>query len=157
AVVAFAVVAITSEYATGLIHTTFTALPRRGRVLAAKAALVGGSVFVASLVAAAIAFVAGQHLLRANGYGPPGYPVWTLPAGAARRAVLGSALFLAALAVLALGVGTIVRRSAAAITAVLALLLMPLLVAPALPDHARRLLQRLTPGAGLAVQQTVPR
>ena len=45
AVVAFAVVAITSEYATGLIHTTFTALPRRGRVLAAKAALVGAGVF----------------------------------------------------------------------------------------------------------------
>ena len=65
-------------YATGLIHVTFAATPRRGRVLAAKALLVGVTVLVTGLAATATSFVAGQRVLRDNGYSPPGYPEWTL-------------------------------------------------------------------------------
>jgi ABC-2 type transport system permease protein len=157
AVVAFGVLAFTSEYATGLIHVTFAAMPRRGRVLAAKALLVGVTVLVAGLAATATSFVAGQRVLRDNGYSPPGYPEWTLHDGAAQRAVLGSALLLAAIALLALGIGAIFRHSAAAISSLLALLFVPLIFGPLLPERTGALLQKATPGAGFAVQQTVAR
>ena len=157
AVVAFATLAITSEYATRMILATFTAIPRRGRVLVAKAALVGGTVLVVSLVATTAAFVLGQQLLRDSGYAPPAYPEWDLGDGPAQRAVLGSALFLTALALLSLGLGTILQHSAATISTLLAVLFVPLIVAPLLPDQTREIVQKATPGAGLAAQQTVAR
>jgi ABC-2 type transport system permease protein len=157
AVVAFGVLVITSEYATRMIHTTFIAMPRRGRVLVAKALLVGGTVFLVGLASSLAAFLVGQHFLSENGYDPPGYPEWTLDDGPAQRAMLGSALFLAAIALLSLGVGAILRQGAAAISALLALLFVPLIVAPTLPEHTRELVQKVTPGAGFAVQQTVAR
>lgn len=157
AVVAFGVVAITSEYATGLIHATFAAMPRRARVLLAKALLVGGAVFVVGLVASTTSFAVGQYVLRDNGYAPPGYPEWTLDDGPAQRAVIGSALLLAAIALLSLGVGAILRHGAAAISFLLALMFVPLVFANTLPENVRDLVQKTTPGAGFAVQQTVPR
>lgn len=157
AVVAFGVLAFTSEYATGLIHVTFAAIPRRGRVVAAKALLVGVMVLVAGLAATTTSFVAGQRVLRDNGYSPPGYPEWTLHDGPARRAVIGSALLLTAIALLGLGIGAIFRHSATAISTLLALLFVPLLFAPLLPERTGDLVQKATPGAGFAVQQTVTR
>lgn len=157
AVVAFGVVAITSEYATGMIRATFTAMPGRGRVLLAKALLVGVSVFVVGLVASAISFVVGQHMLRGNGYAPPGYPAWTLHDGPAQRAVVGSALLLGAIALLSLGVGAILRHGASAISFLLALMFIPLIFANTLPEGVREVVQKTSPGAGFAVQQTVAR
>ena len=49
----FGTLAITSEYASGMIRTTFIAMPRRGRVLAAKALIVAGVTFVVSELALA--------------------------------------------------------------------------------------------------------
>src|SRR5262245_36033268 len=157
AVVAFGVLAFTSEYATRMILATFAAIPGRARVLVAKALLVGSTVFVVALATVATAFVLGQHLLRESGYSPPGYPAWSLADGPAQRAVLGTALFLSAVALLSLGVGAIVRHTAPAITSLLALLFIPLMFAPFLPERTRELVQQVTPGAGFAVQQTVPR
>ena len=157
AVVAFGVLAFTSEYATGLVQVTFAVMPRRGRVLAAKALLVGVTVLVGGLAATATSFVAGQRVLRDNGYSPPGYPEWTLHDGPAQRAVIGSALLLAAIALLGLGIGAIFRHSAAAISTLLALLFVPLIFAPLLPERAGDLVRQATPGAGFAVQQTVAR
>jgi ABC-2 family transporter protein len=157
AVVAFATLAITSEYATRMILATFSAIPRRGRVLVAKAILVSGTMLVAGLVASTTAFLLGQQLLRDSGYAPPAYPEWDLGDGPAQRAVIGTALFLAALALLSLGVGAILRHSAATISTLLALLFVPLIVAPLLPEHTREIVQKATPGAGLAVQQTIAR
>ena len=157
AVVAFGVLAITSEYATRMILATFTVVPERGRVLVAKVLLVGGTVLVVALATATTAFVLGQQLLRDGGYSPPGYPAWSLDDGPAQRAVLGTALLLTALALLSLGVGAIVRHTALAITSLLALLFIPLVFAPLLPERTRELVQQVTPGAGFAVQQTVAR
>jgi ABC-2 type transport system permease protein len=157
AVVSFGVMAITSEYATGMIRATFAAMPRRGRVLLAKALLVGVSVFVVGLVGSATSFVAGQHVLRDNGYTGPGYPAWTLHDGPAQRAVVGSALLLAAIALLSLGVGAILRHGAAAISLLLALMFAPLIFANTLPENVGDLVQKTSPGAGFAVQQTVAR
>ena len=59
---------ITAEYRRGLIRTTLAASPRRGRVLAAKAIVIGAVTFVAGLAAAAVAVLARRASLRtANG------------------------------------------------------------------------------------------
>ncbi len=52
AVVVVAAMFITAEYRRGLIRTTLAASPRRGRVLAAKAIVIGAVTFAAGLAAA---------------------------------------------------------------------------------------------------------
>ena len=55
---------ITAEYRRGLIRVSLTAAPRRGRLLAAKALVIGAVGFVAGLVAATLALAVGTPLLR---------------------------------------------------------------------------------------------
>jgi hypothetical protein len=66
---------VTAEYRRGLIRTTLAASPRRGRVLAAKAIVIGSAVFVAGLAGAVDSVPPGQerHL--------PGRPRSTLDPG----------------------------------------------------------------------------
>jgi ABC-2 type transport system permease protein len=76
----------------------------------------------------------------------------------ALRAVVGSGLYLALVGLLSLGVGMIVRHTAAAITTMFGLLLVPFIAALLLPEHSRELVQRYSPmSAGLAVQRTMER
>ena len=58
---------VTAEYRRGLIRLTFAATPARGRVLAAKSVVVAIAGFVAGLIGAAIAVVAGEAITRARG------------------------------------------------------------------------------------------
>ena len=143
---------ITVEYRRGLIRTTLTAGPRRGRVLAAKAVVIGSVAFGAGLVASAIALPLGLHLLRANGNAifPIGLPTEV-------RLVVGTAALLAVTAVFALAIGTITRRSAGAVTTAVALTVLPYLLAVSavLPAGPSEWLLRLTPAAGFAVQQSL--
>jgi ABC-2 type transport system permease protein len=159
AVVALAVLAVTSEHATGTIRTTFAANPRRLAVLAGKAAVVSSIAFVVGLAAGTASFLAGQPILHGNGFtGAQGYPAVSLADGPAARAVVGTALYLVAIALLALGVGAVVRRSGAAIGALLGLLYVPMIVSMLLPSGVRGTVQRVAPmTAGLAVQRTVDR
>ncbi|TDB75033.1 ABC transporter permease [Actinomadura sp. KC216] len=152
AIVALAVLFVTSEYRHGMVRTTFAATPRRGRVLAAKAVVAALASLAAGLAAAFGAVLLAAPLRRSNGLAPP-----PLSDGAVLRAVLGTAAVLAVVAVLALAVAVIVRRSAPAITIVLMVLLLPQIVATGLPLSAARWLERLTPAAGFAIQQTVER
>ncbi|NKZ08425.1 ABC transporter permease subunit [Actinomadura latina] len=152
AIVALAVLFVTAEYRRGMLRTTFAASPRRGRVLAAKAAVAGLASLAAGLAAAFGAVLVAGPVLRSHGLSPP--PVSD---GAVLRAVLGTAALLAAVAVFSVAVAVIVRRSAPAITIVLLLLLVPQIAATGLPLSAARWLERLTPAAGFAVQRTVPR
>jgi ABC-2 type transport system permease protein len=152
AVVALAVLTISGEYASGTIRTTFTAVPRRRSVLAAKALVLGAVTLVVGLAASATSFLVGQPILAGNGFvaTPLGDP-------AALRSVAGSALYLAVLALLGLGVGTVVRRPAGAVSTSLGLLFAPLIVAMFLPGRGQELLLDYGPmTAGLAVQLTRP-
>jgi ABC-type transport system involved in multi-copper enzyme maturation permease subunit len=154
AIVALGVLFATSEYKTGTMRVTLVASPRRGRVLAAKAIVVGGTVFAAGLVSTVAAFLLAQPTLRDNGYVPPAYPDLSLGNGVVLRAVIGSALFLAVLAILSLGIGALRRRTVGAVVAVLALILVPQIVAPLLSLNTELWINRLTQVAGLAIQQT---
>ena len=154
-----AVLVITSEYSTGMIRTTFAANPRRRSVLAAKTAVVSTVVLTVAAATTMVCFQVGQMLFRRNGFTyENGYPAVTLADRDALRAVLGSALCLAALTVFALGIGAILRHTAGAITVVIAAILVPLIASNFLPDRFDVPLERFSLlGASLAVQQTVQR
>jgi ABC-type transport system involved in multi-copper enzyme maturation permease subunit len=152
AIVALAVLFVTAEYKWGAIRTTLVASPRRGRVLAAKAIVIGAATFAAGVAAGLGAFLLSAPLLRSNGVTPA-----SLADGPVLRAVVGTGALMAAVAVFSLGVAVILRRSAAAITVVLLLLLIPQLLASGLPLSVAMWLERLTPAAGFAIQQTVDR
>jgi hypothetical protein len=154
AVVAVGVLFMTSEYKTGVIRTTFTVSPRRGRTLAAKAAVLGVTVFVTGLVASLAALFGSQPLWRSSGFAPPAYPHPSLLDGPVLRAVVGTAVFLALIAVFSLGVGTILRRTAGAIVGVITFVVVLQIVATVLSVGAANWLNRVTPIAGLAIQQT---
>jgi ABC-type transport system involved in multi-copper enzyme maturation permease subunit len=154
AVVVIATMFITAEYRRGMIRVTLAATPRRGRVLAAKAVVIGAVTFVLGLTAAIIAVLIGTRLSANQGIYV--FPVsWPTEA----RVLLGTAALLAVGAVLALAVGTILRRSAAAITAVIAGVVLTYILAMAslVPLPVAEWLLRVTPAAGFAIQQSLPR
>ena len=157
AVIVVAVLFITSGFKRGMIRTTFAASPRRGRVLVAKALVIGLVTFVAGLAATAGAFLLSQPQFRANGYRPPAYPYVHLFDGVVMRAVVGGALFLALLAVLSLGIGAILRRSAGAIALLIAIFIVPQILFGGLPLNVALWVGRVTPVAGLAIMQTTKR
>ena len=73
------------------------------------------------------------------------------------RAVVGTAAVLALLAVFALAIGMLLRRAARAVPLVVAVVMVPQLLGPLLNLDADVWLSRLTPAAGLAIQQTIVR
>jgi len=153
-VVLLAVLAIGGEQGAGLLRTTFTAVPRRLVVLAAKAVLIGGLTLAAGTVAVVGCVIAGRAVLPGNGIVVP-------PAGdgPSLRAAAGSVLYLVLVGLLALGVTAAIRDSAVSAGAVFALLYAVPLVAAVIGDvELQRALRRFAPmTAGLAVQATTGR
>jgi ABC-2 type transport system permease protein len=103
------VLTFTSEYASGLIRTTFTAMPQRGAVLAAKAAVTGAAALLAGELLAFACFLLTQAILSRRHRG------LALSHPGALRAVLAAGLVLAACAVIGVGVGAVIRHTAGAI------------------------------------------
>ncbi|GAA4255904.1 hypothetical protein GCM10022255_066600 [Dactylosporangium darangshiense] len=153
-IVVVATLMMTTEYRYRMIRSTLSAGTGRVRVLVAKAVVVAGVTFASTLAAAAVAVPLWSRLVRGLG-------IYVFPAspGALLRAEAGTAALLAVVAVLALAVGTILRRSATAVTAVVAVTVLPYLLAltPFLPPPMARWLTEVTPAAALAVQQTLIR
>ncbi len=108
-----ALLQFTSEYSTGLIRTTFAAVPRRWALLAAKAAVVGTAALVSGEALAFACFWIVQAILSGRHGG--------LSAGqpGVLGAVLAGGFVLCACALTALGLGAIIRHTAGAITAAL--------------------------------------
>ena len=148
---------ITAEYRRALIHASLTAAPRRGRLLAAKAVVIGAVGFVAGLAAATLALGVGTPLLLRAG--PLAWPVSLLTEA---RMVAGTGALLAVAAVLALAIGTIVRRSAPAVAIVIVVIIVPYLLSfgPLSsgngPGGSGGWELQITPAAALSVQQAVP-
>jgi ABC-2 type transport system permease protein len=152
-----AVLAVSEEYGTGMIRTTLAAMPRRITLLAAKAATLTGFTAPAGLAAVAGCLLAGRLLLPDAGLNPAhGYALVSLDHGPTVRAAIGTMVYLILIGLLALGVATILRDTAAAIGAVLGLLYLPPIAAQLIQDPAwRRHIQQIAPmTAGLAIQAT---
>lgn len=145
------VLLITSEYATGQIRATLGATPQRLTVLAAKATTFMAIVAAVGLVTSFGAFGIGQAIFSAKGIGV------SLTEPGVLRAVIGGALYLAAVGILGLGLGTIIRRTAGAVAALVGLLLVVPLVASFLPsDWNERVAKYFPAQAGMAVFRVVP-
>jgi ABC-type transport system involved in multi-copper enzyme maturation permease subunit len=153
AVIVVATMFMTAEYRRGLIRTTLAASPRRDRVLAAKAIVLGIAAFVAGLAGAAGAVLFGTTLVHRQGNS-----VFPVPGLTELRVIVGTALLVAVAAVLTLAVATMLRRSAAAITVVIVAIVLPYFLAftNAVPAGVGDWLLRITPAAAFALQQPMP-
>jgi ABC-2 type transport system permease protein len=144
------VMAVTGEYSTGMIRATMSAVPRRLPVLWAKLAVFAGAVFDAMLVSSLLAFVLGQAAL------PGTHQSATLSSPGALRAVIGTSLYLSVLALLAIGLGFLIRNTAGAIAALFGLLLVLPILAQALPNNwANDVTKYLPMPAGTSITATV--
>ncbi len=151
AVLVVATMFVTTEHRRGLIRTSIAASPRRGRLLVAKSAVVGSVSFVVGVVSAALAIPVVEALERAKG-------MFVFPVSTATelRVVLGVGALFAVSAVLAVAVGSLLRRGAGTVTAVVVGIVLPYLLAVAsvLPPAPAEWLTMVTPAAAFAVQQT---
>jgi ABC-type transport system involved in multi-copper enzyme maturation permease subunit len=154
AVIVVGALFMATEYRRGLIRVTLAAGPRRGRVLAAKALVLGAVTFAAGLIGSAGAILIGTPLLRSNGN-----PIYPASALTDARVIVGTAALVAVFALFALGVGAIVRHGAATVAVVVTAVVLPYLLAaafPVLPGGAADWLLRVTPAAGFAIKQVIP-
>ena len=157
-VAVFGVLAISGEYATGMNILTFAAMPRRTKVLGAKAAVLTVLVLPAALLAVLGSLAAGLQLLPSRGFtSSHGYPSLSLDSATMLRVTFGSMLYLALIGLLSLGIATAVRDAAVAIGLVFTLMFVfPILVAFIHNAPLQRHLEQIAPMlAGMAIQNTV--
>ncbi len=122
------VLVMSAEYGTGTIRATLSAVPSRPMVLFTKAAVLAALSLVVSETLAFGAFLLGQALLVSPA------PHATLSQPGVLRAVVGEGLILTVLSIFALGIASIVRHSAGAITTYVGLLLVAPIVVQVLPS-----------------------
>ncbi len=117
------VLLITGEYATGMIRATFAAVPTRLPVLWAKALVFAVVTLALTVPAAIVAFLIGQSIFSSQ------HLQTTFGAPGVARAVVGAALYLTVVGVLAVGLGALMRNTAAGISSLFGLLfVLPIIV-----------------------------
>jgi ABC-type transport system involved in multi-copper enzyme maturation permease subunit len=171
---------ITSEYSNGMIRTSLTAMPRRGTVYAGKLIVLTAVTLVISLVTSFIAFFVGQAALSGSGVSASLFHSITIPdsaqvsqtgngptsyvfqgtdvisAGTVLTAVVGTALFVTVVALIAFGLGAIIRHTAGAITSTIGLMFVLSIIVQILPDNWRWEIMRFFPdAAGRVLSVTV--
>jgi ABC-type transport system involved in multi-copper enzyme maturation permease subunit len=176
---------ITSEYSTGMIRTSLTAIPRRGTVYLGKLIVLTSVTLVVSLVTSFLSFFVGQAALSGSGVsaslfhsttipanvnlsppagGPnsPGPPSYTfigtdvIHSSTVLTAVVGAALFVTVVALIAFGLGAIIRHTAGAITSTIGLMFVLSIIIQLLPDSWRWDIMRFFPdAAGRVLSVTV--
>jgi len=122
------VLVISSEYSTGMIRATLSAVPRRRLVLAAKTAVLTAVSLVIGIASSFAAYFTFQAMRSGNSLsaalGDPGV----------LRAVVGGGLYLGVIGLLGLGLGAIIRAPAGAIAALLGVMFVPPLLSDLLPN-----------------------
>ncbi len=140
-----AVRSITSEYASGMIRVTFSAIPKRRSVMVAKAAIMAAVTFPVALVANLAAFEVGSQILATKHAGA------SLGQHGVILAIVFGAIAVSVVSVIGLGLGGIIRRTAGATTALSLAIVGSQLFGIALPSGARQYL----PGSALQAVVTV--
>jgi ABC-2 type transport system permease protein len=133
------VLLISSEYSSGAIASSLAAVPRRGRLLAAKSVVIMTLTFVVVEVIAFVAFFIGQALISGHA------PTATLGDPGVVRALVGGGLYGALLGMTGLAIGTIVRNAAGAIAILVAILYVLPGIAAALPTSIEHTVQEYWP------------
>jgi ABC-2 type transport system permease protein len=133
----FGILMITGEYGSGLIRATFAAVPHRLPLLGAKAVVLVATAAPIMLLSCVAAYWANR--LFAGAASGPAEPE-------ALRATLGAVAAPLGLALVGLGIGALVRHTAAAITTyVLSLAVIPALLQASLPDEVGKHIVRFSP------------
>ena len=148
AIAVLGVLVISSEYGSGMIRTTLAAVPQRLNVLIAKSVVFTAVTLAVITPASFIAFFVGQAILSTKdisvGLGAPN----------ALRTVIGTALYLAILGLLSLGIGALIRKTAGAITAVVGMLFVLPGLSSLLPSSFEGVEKFLPSNAGQAIFAT---
>ena len=147
------VLIITTEYSSGMIRTTFIAVPQRGLVLAVKAVIFGSVTFVVAVLTTFVTFFASQAILNR---GTVQYGV-SLSSPHALRIVIGAALYMTVCGLLGVALGALLRSTAAAITALAGLLFILPIMMNFLPVswHRDAIAQWLPSNAGMQIVEKV--
>jgi ABC-type transport system involved in multi-copper enzyme maturation permease subunit len=136
---------MTAEYATGMIRSTFAATPTRRRVLAAKAGVTAAFVFPVALLTTVVSFVVGQRVFTGKhlevSFAHPGV----------LQAVVFGALAVSLIAVIGVGIGGLIRHTAAATTALVLVVVGGVTIGQLLPAGLRQ----YVPGTALQAAVTV--
>jgi ABC-2 type transport system permease protein len=141
------VLAASAEYSTGTIRTSLTAVPRRGRFLAAKAAAFALVTLAVSEATTFCCFFTAQALLaRSAGHA-------TFGQHDVARAVIGTGIDLTLIGLFGLALGSLLRHAAPAIAVIVALLFIPYEATDALPGWLQKYLPTL---AGAQISNVVP-
>jgi ABC-2 type transport system permease protein len=145
------VLMMTSEFSTGLVSSTFAAVPKRLPVLWGKAAVYSVIALSVTVPAMLIAFFATQAILSENhaqiAFGHAGVA----------RAVVGAALYLTIGGLLGIGLGGIFRSTAAAVTSLTVILFVLPVITFILPTSVSNSISPYLPGnAGHAIMSIVP-
>jgi ABC-2 type transport system permease protein len=143
------VLVITAEYSSGMIRTSFTAVPQRGSLLAVKATVFALVTFVVAALTTFATFFASQAILNRG----------TLNLGVsitsphALRIVIGAALYLTVCSLLGVALGALLRSTAAAVTALAGLLFILPILMNFLPVswHRDAIAQWLPSNAGIQI------
>jgi ABC-2 type transport system permease protein len=139
AVAVFGVLAITGEFASGTIRSSVAAAPRRTPLIAAKAVVYSGvALIVGELISFASYFI-GMALY--SGHTPTSH----LGDPGVVRAILLTGAYEAIVCLIALGIGLALRHTAAAISSLVALLIVLPGIIAALPTSAQNALERFMP------------
>jgi ABC-2 type transport system permease protein len=133
-IVVLGALVITSEYSTGMIRASLTAMPRRAVVFWSKLLVFTGVTFVIGMVITLVSFLIGQSILAGSSQH---IPHASLSDGKVLAAVIGGAVFLTGCGLLAFGLGAMFRHTAAAITAAIGLLMVLFIVRGLLPESWR--------------------
>jgi ABC-2 type transport system permease protein len=156
-ILVLAVLAATAEYSTRTIQPTLMAVPRRLVVVLSKLGVLAVLGTATGVLAVAGSLAAGRAVLPGNGFtAARGFPALSIADDLTRRAAVGTVLYLALIAVLGTGLGFLLRDTAGAITAGLALLYGAPIVAMFINDPTwQRRIHRFSPmDAGLTIQTT---
>jgi ABC-2 type transport system permease protein len=138
--IALGTLVVTSEYGTGMIRATLAATPGRGSVLAAKALVLSGTLFVVGTITAFAGYLGGNWFLDNKGVGI------ALSDDGVLRSMFGSGLYMAGLGLFAAAVGLLLRHTAAALSVVLALVFVVGNMAFLLPGTWGEWTAKLMPG-----------
>ncbi len=163
------VMLISGEYSTGMIRSTFAAVPKRLTVLWGKAGVFALVTFVLALPSTLIAFFAAQAILKGHSFNGHDIALSFSDPGVS-RAVIGGALYLTLIGLFGLGLGAILRSTAGGISAFAGILFVipPLMnvlpaswsnaISPYLPSNAGQAIMQsgspahtLAPWTGLGV------
>ena len=145
---ALAVRTVTAEYATGMIRATFSAMPGRRLVIAAKAATVAAFVFPVALLVDIAGFELGQRIFTGDhlqvALSHPGVP----------RAIVFGAVAASLIAIIGVGLGGVIRHTAAATTTLTMIIVGDVILGQLLPAGLRQYLPGTAAQAAITVHRS---